>query len=128
MDFSVGCCSDSWCVSPSNIGSSPQRSISYSDNWRKNIPRPSGGSELQNQADGPTSQMNPFDRMNVKISSRRAKIVVPFAVWTAVNFDLVLRGRQQISHQTTADSKPRDHATEIHHKGNEFLSFRLAPI
>ena len=79
MDFSVGSCSDSWCVSPSNIGSSPKRSISYSENWRKNVPRQSGGSELQNQEDGPTSQMNPFDRMNVKflVEERRLSSYLP---------------------------------------------------
>jgi len=44
-----------------------------------------------------------------------------------VDFDLELQRPLQISHQATADSKPRDHATEIHHKGDEFLSFLPAP-
>src|SRR5260221_972076 len=61
MDFSVGSCSDSWRVSPSNIGASPKGSLSYSEDWRQNVPRPTRSSELQNQTDGPTSQVNPFD-------------------------------------------------------------------
>src|SRR5258708_5996636 len=57
MDFSVGSCSDSWRVSPSNIGSRPKGSLSHSEDWRQNVLGPSGSSELQNQADGPTSQV-----------------------------------------------------------------------
>src|SRR5262245_14589688 len=76
MDFSVGSCSDSWCVAPSNIGSSSKRSISHSEDRRKNVLRPSGGSELQNQADGQTSKVN-RDLTTFKLDTIRTQSSVP---------------------------------------------------
>ena len=72
MDFSVGRCSDSWCVSPSNIGSGPEGPISYSEDWRQNVPGPPRSSELQNQEDGPTSQVISHGTMHEEQSSPNA--------------------------------------------------------